>query len=45
MYMDMIAFYSCKKWDGKLDLLIVILPKGGCAESEDVSESVLQRRI
>ena len=43
--MDMIAFYSCKKWDGKLDLLIIILPKGGCAESEDVSESVLQRRI
>jgi len=45
VYMDMIAFYSCKKWDGKLDLLIVILPKGVCAESEDVSESVLQRRI
>ena len=40
MYMDMIIFYLCRKGDNKLDLIITILPEGGCAESEDVSESV-----
>lgn len=41
VYMDVITFYLCRKGDSKLDLIITILPEGGCAESEDVSESLL----